>query len=400
MQTNGKPLLGVTGTNGKTTTILILKFILQQCGLNPALLDAEKITAVHNSCGQLNDCFLMEVPVDTLRRKKLSDLSLNCAAITNLTLDHLTSCRTANRYFAYKAQLLQQLTPGAKAVINADDPQALSLAQKEDIEYITYSTRYPSAMVVGSNIQQHLWHTRFTLEITSEFRGLTNQTIMPGSASIRFNLLGEHNVANAVLAATLALLFVPDLETIAQALSKFPRLRRSMEVISSGHLTIIDDAAGNAAALKAALATVQNLQAQRILLLHGMYGSGGVVMNRNNARALCSWLQKHPENQLYVTRSMHHCRNKYQVRLHEERAFLAELKQQGVSFAYFPDLPDAIEGILNHACKDDIILLLGGPVLKHARKIILNTLSDNRFFYRPPSLFAASDTQTLVHNPS
>ncbi|NLZ38002.1 MAG: hypothetical protein GX893_00125 [Firmicutes bacterium] len=398
-----KPLVGVTGTNGKTTTLLILNFILQQCGLKPLILNAEKIPPDLENNGQINDCFLMEITVEALRRKKLAHFSFDCGAFTNLTLDHLASCRTAKHYLSYKAQLLQQLAPGAKAIINADDGQALSLAQKEDIEYITYATRYPNAMVVAKNIQQCLWYTKFTLEVTAEFKSLTNQIIKPGSACIKFSLLGEHNVANAVLAASLALLFIPDLDAIAQALCKFPRLRRTMEVINDSPLTIIDDAARNTAALQAALAAAQALKAPRILLLHGIYGGGGVVMNRNNARALCHWLLKYPENHLYLTRSMHHTRKKHQVRLHEEKAFLAELKQHGLQFAYFPDLPDAIEGVLSRAQKGDLILLLGGPVLKHAHEIIVNSLNINPLFYQQPILSPwpeIKDKQALIYNPS
>ncbi|HZK25213.1 MAG TPA: Mur ligase family protein [Oscillospiraceae bacterium] len=409
--TNNIPLLGVTGTNGKTTTILILGFILEQCGLKPTVLDSWKGTvfleqAMQQAAAQASDCLLIEVPVDALRRKQLNGRAFQCGALTNLSLDHLTSCHTPDRYLDYKAGFFAQLPERAKAVINADDPSALSLAQEGHVDYITYATHYHNAMIIATNVKQLQTTTNFELKVNEEFVSLNQKIISPASATVQLPLLGLHNVANALLAATLALLFVPDLQAVAQALNRFPGIRRKMEVIPLAQGYLLDDAAHNPAAIQAALATIKDFAADSIYLLHGIYGGGGPKLNEYNARELAHWIQQNPQCQLFITRSMYHCKSKQQVRLHEEKAILRELKEKDIDFAYFPDLADAIDSLLTHLhSSNDLLVFLGGHVLDRASDLLIraagerpegNLLIPSELALLPREL----DTQTISHNPS
>ncbi|MCR3921012.1 MAG: Mur ligase family protein, partial [Firmicutes bacterium] len=343
-QATNKPMIGVTGTNGKTTTILMLSFILEQCGLKPAVLDAWKGVAsverlLETAAIQDSDCLLLEVPIEALRRKQLDAKMFQCGALTNLSLDHLASCPTPDKYISYKAAFFTALPARAKAIINADDPKSLSLAQEGDVEYITYAAQYANAMIVANHIQLQPYGTRFDLTITADFIGLTNKLVSPGSSTVHLPVSGYHNVSNALLAASLALLFIPDIERVAQALSEFPGIRRNMEPMTFNHYRIIDDAARNPAAIKAALSSILLHKAKQVLLLHGIYGGGGPIINQYNALEIARWIQQNPHHQLFVTRSMYHCKSRHQVRMNEEKAFLGELKENNIDFAYYPDLP-------------------------------------------------------------
>jgi len=175
-----------------------------------------------------------------------------------------------------------------------------------------------------------------------------------------------------------------------------------MEIIKVGGFTLVDDAATNPAALAAALKAADTLPAARILLLHGLYGGGGQVLNRCNALELAAWSKKHPGSRLFVTRSLYHCRKKHQVQLHEEKAFFQALQETGTEFAYFPDLPDAASSLLSHAAPGDLLFLLGGPVLNRAQEILLRAAGSgaanllHHYADRP----AESNAQALFPNPT
>lgn len=409
-QTDAIPLIGITGTSGKTTAILMLQYLLREQGLDPAVMDAWKGPAafkrlINAATDSRNSCILVEVPVEALRQKQLDGTVFNCAALTNLSADHLTTCGSEERYYRIKSGFLQQLPADAKAVIPADDFRALAPAVLEHTQFVTFSLHYPHAMVTAKNMRVCDGYPSFTLTVEAEFAGYTGHYVRPGEATVNLRMAGEHNVANALLAATLALLFTADIEAVAAALCRFPGIRRNMEVISANGCRIIDDGARNPASLRMALATAAQFKPRRTLLLHGIYGGGGQTINRCNARELAAWARRHPHNLLTVTRSMYHCKSRHHVRLAEEKAFLNELKENGVEFAYYPDLPDACESVLSRADKGDLILLAGGPVLNRAREVLLRAYGENTGgtaiipTEMPPDLPAANP-QPLPANPT
>ena len=404
------PSIGITGSSGKTSTILMLKFILHQNGLNTAIMDAwrgplsfEKMVKTATISG--SDALVTEAPIEALRQKYLTGNMFQCGALTNLAVDHLPICGTPERYYELKSSFFRQLPPGAKVVLNADDPRALSLSEEERLDYITFALHYPKAIIVANNICYQNMSAAFNVTINTEFTTFTNRVITPKTTTVRLAMSGEHNISNALMAIALALLCDLDLQSIADALACFPGIRRNMEIISSEQFLVLDDAARNPTAIKATLTATQRLKPQNTIILHGIYGGGGQAINRCNARELVAWLGTNPNAKLIVTRSMYHCKNKYQVRLNEEKAFLHELKNCGIDPAYFPDLPDAIESALSHADSGDLIVFLGGQVLDRAREILLKSTGENHVSLAlvPSGLTNApphANIQSFVSNPT
>lgn len=402
------PFLGITGTNGKTSTLLMLKFILESAGVRPAVLDSWKgeqsfsRAAAHARAANAH-CLLAEIPAEALYHRQISGSLFQAGGLTNVSLDHLSICHTPERYHKLKQLFFATLPDHAKAVFNADDPEALSFAQEGNQDFVSYALDYPYAMIMGTNVKKSGLGMEFTLSVNSDFISLTNQIVTPGSAQIRLPVTGRHNVTNALLASAFALLFNVDLEVIATSLGNFPGIRRNMEIIASNHYLIVDDSARNPVAISTALSALRQLNEGRILILHGLYGGGGTAMNRCNAVELARWLENNRESMLFVTRSMYHSKSRHQVRLSEEKAFFNALRDHGTDFAYFPDLPDAIESILSHASAGDAVLLLGGPVLNRAREIVLRAIGETSAGPMPAGLALADSfahVQPIAGNPT
>jgi UDP-N-acetylmuramyl tripeptide synthase len=377
------PLIGVTGTNGKTSTILMLSFILEQLGYHPAVMETWQGKTAFERFIQSNqssnyDCLLVEVPVEALRQRQLSGNLFDCGALTNLSVDHLTSCGTPQQYNRLKARFFSELPPQAKTVIPADDPVVLSMVTDVHSDFISYTIDDPHAMITANNIRHENNMIVFDFIVAAELSTFTGQVITPATAIIKLPMAGRHNVANALTAATLALLLTGDLQGVANSFQQFPGIRRNLEMITFDHVRIVDDSAHNPAAIRTALSAVEARYEGKIHILHGIYGGGGQTINRCNARELATFMHRNTGSQLFVTRSMYHSKNKHQVRLGEEKAFLEELKEHHIDFYYFPDLPDACESILSHTSRNDLILMLGGPTLNRAREIMLRATGEKR----------------------
>lgn len=401
---DARPTIGVTGTNGKTTSLLMAKHIMEKCGLKPAVLDTWRGDVTYqkflaNTASNIVDCLLLEVPVETLRQNQLSGSSFHVGALTNLASDHLNSCRNLENYYHHKAKFLNELPQGAKAIFNADDPQALTLARDGQHHLITYALNYGSAIIVAENIRFRGLTSTFNLRVTEEWTGLNNRVVEPGSACVHLPAIGAHNISNALLAVTLALYMNIDLQEAANALGSFPGIRRRLEVLTRNHFLVLDDAALNPLAIYAAISAIKTFHKGRLVILHGIYGGGGQAINRENARELYRWLSINPDDLLFITRGMYHTKNKYQVQMGEEKACLGTLKENGVPFAYYPDLPDAIDSFLYHAQEGDVLLLLGGPVLHQAGDILQTTLGE-KIIQRTVIRSALSPLQPVSANPT
>jgi UDP-N-acetylmuramoyl-L-alanyl-D-glutamate--2,6-diaminopimelate ligase len=202
-------LVGITGTNGKTTVAWMVRSILRAAKQPAALLGtieydllSERRPAPLTTPGSLELCrslalardagasvAALEVSSHALDQRRCDGLNFRVGVFTNLTGDHLDYHKTMDAYFAAKRRLFEALSPYAAAVVNADDPYATSLAE---------ATR---ARVVRYGLDPHT--AGFFAEVRGMDRSGTDFLIrLPGDeVRIRFPLIGRHNVLNALAAA-------------------------------------------------------------------------------------------------------------------------------------------------------------------------------------------------------
>ncbi|MDD5658199.1 MAG: UDP-N-acetylmuramyl-tripeptide synthetase, partial [Elusimicrobia bacterium] len=213
-------VVGVTGTNGKTTTTYFLESIAAACGgrpgvvgtvdyrlqgrvlapapnTTPSSLELQRLLARFRDGGAT--LAALEVSSHALALKRVEDVSFDAAVFTNLASDHLDFHRTPDEYFSAKARLFDLLTRpgGAKprpvAVINADDPRAAALRRSA-----------AGARIVDYGLRANAELRALDLELGE--RGSRFGLAWAGRRlDARIALAGEHNVANALAAAAAAL---------------------------------------------------------------------------------------------------------------------------------------------------------------------------------------------------
>jgi UDP-N-acetylmuramoyl-L-alanyl-D-glutamate--2,6-diaminopimelate ligase len=233
-------LIGVTGTNGKTTTTHLIEFLLAQAQQSTALLGTlytrwpgYQETAVNTTpfavelqqrlaAAVAAGCKLgvMEVSSHALAQGRVLGCAFEVAVFTNLTQDHLDFHKDLEDYFAAKASLFSPAYLKGRAVINLDDPYGQRLMGQVDQDQIwSYSTENSAA---------DLW-TRDLVYQPNGVRGILHTP----QGEIEFNspLVGQFNVANLLAAVGAGLHLGLDLPAITQMLPDFPGVPGRMQQV-------------------------------------------------------------------------------------------------------------------------------------------------------------------------
>ena len=279
-------VVGVTGTNGKTTTVFMIRDILRAaeipCGLigtiqyefgerlisatrtTPESLDLQRIFAESLQAG--GKAMAMEVSSQGLAAERLRGTRFSAAVFTNLTIDHLDFHKTMEAYYDAKKRLFETLaerSPSAPAAVNIDDPYGRRLASEAflDGRLFTFGC-HPEALVRAVDIQLS--------EKNSTFRALTPW----GEISVQLSLAGRFNVSNALGALTVCGALGVPVEKMARALSNLScgpgRLER---VEDSRDRHIFVDYAHTEDALRNVLQTLRETTTGRLLCVFGCGGN-------------------------------------------------------------------------------------------------------------------------------
>jgi len=237
-------LVGVTGTNGKTTTTHLIEFFLTQAQRSTALmgtlytrwagfeqtaihttpfaveLQAQLAAAVKAGC----ELAVMEVSSHALAQGRVMGCPFEVAVFTNLTQDHLDFHRDMEDYFAAKAMLFSPDYLRGRAVINADDPYGQRLIARLKPEQLW---RYS----VNNATAADLWMSNLSYEPT----GVSGILHTPeGEVAFRSPLVGQYNLANLLAAVGAVLHLGIDLQLIAELLPQFPGVPGRMERVQLG----------------------------------------------------------------------------------------------------------------------------------------------------------------------
>ncbi|OQA24559.1 MAG: UDP-N-acetylmuramoyl-L-alanyl-D-glutamate--2,6-diaminopimelate ligase [Verrucomicrobia bacterium ADurb.Bin345] len=279
-------MIGITGTNGKTTTSFMARDILNAAGRPAGLIGtiryeigqrsipAARTTPEAPDIQAMLDRMLkagcrsavMEVSSHGLDQKRVWGIDYDVGVFTNLTQDHLDYHETMEKYFAAKTQLfrgLGQMEKRAHAVINMDDPWGMQLANTNGFSarLITFGL-HPTAMVMAEDVQLAPDHSTFRL-------------VTPwGSTPVRLKLPGGFNVSNALAAAAATAVLGVEIPVIAQALEKTDPVPGRLERIPTDRgFQVFVDYAHTPDALENVLTTLRSLTRGRLIVVFGCGGS-------------------------------------------------------------------------------------------------------------------------------
>ena len=280
------PLIGITGTNGKTTTTYLIEAILAAAGQQAAVLGTisyrfgtttfqashttPESTELQRAFRQLADAgaqaFVMEVSSHALEQKRVDGCHFDVGIFSNLTRDHLDYHVTMESYLEAKCRLFTDLLrptqekPRRRAAINMDDPYGEVIARRSACPVVTFG------------IEGHC-NVRPT-DVTSSVTGICATLVTPaGEVQFTSRLLGRFNLSNILAAAAAGVALDLPLEAIKQGIENHTTVPGRMERVENRRgVTCLVDYAHTGDALENVLATLKEIATGRIITLFGCGG--------------------------------------------------------------------------------------------------------------------------------
>ncbi len=272
--------IGITGTNGKTTTAYMLRSILEAAGRKVGMFGTVGYFLLDRAVPAPNttpdalllqaylaellahgaDSAVMEVSSHALTQSRTRGIPFRAAVFTNLSSEHLDYHQTLEDYFTAKARLFEDLPPNATAVINADDPVFMRLKGLTRASVSPFGIDAPEAKIKAKILE-------------SSLEGMHIQLQTPqGETRIRLALPGKHNVMNLLAASGAALSLGVSLEDISQGISRLKTVPGRLEKIEGAPFSVFVDYAHTDDALEKALRNLRPLTRGRLILVFGCGG--------------------------------------------------------------------------------------------------------------------------------
>ncbi len=281
------PILALTGTNGKSTTVTLIGKMLQESGkrvfvggnLGTAISEAavRSLQAVKANGPSPYDALVVEV--SSFQLETVEQFHPWIAGILNVTVDHQDRYPSIDEYIAAKTRIFENQTPSDYALVNLDDDRVAPLRRntKARVLGFTRTQTLPSDLAGGTYLDRD--------RIMTTLEGRTEEIC----ARADMKIIGNHNVENAMVAATYALVSGCPLDVIRQVLREFPGLEHALEIVRERRgVRFINDSKGTN--VDATLKALESID-QPIWLIAGGRDKGGdfsrlAPMIRRNVKRL------------------------------------------------------------------------------------------------------------------
>lgn len=273
-------MIGVTGTNGKTTTTFLIKHLLEAhdeaCGLigTVAWMTGKRVLPPSHTTPDLltltrllsemveadASTAIMEVTSHALEQKRVQGIDFQVGVFTNLTQDHLDYHKTMEAYAEAKALLFNSLQSSAWAVVNIDDPISSVMMRHCKAHMLTYGLT-SCAELRASDLQMNARSMQFNIHYKGEVQLLKTE------------LIGRFNVSNILAAVGVALVQGMTLADICRAMTTFEGVPGRLErVVNRKKLQVFVDFSHTPDSLEKALKTLQEFKRGKLITVFGCGG--------------------------------------------------------------------------------------------------------------------------------
>lgn len=364
---NRMRMVGVTGTNGKTTTTHMIRHILKAQGFKVGVIGTVHIMIgdtsypIHNTTPDVVDLqhilhqmvqenveyCVMEVSSHALALGRVSGVEFDTAVFTNLTQDHLDFHKTFENYLAAKCKLFEQVSAPDQvkankgAVINIDDTYGHRVIEKTTVPTITYST-LGKGTLNASDVHMSTKMSQYTVNYNGE------------SYPISMNTTGLFNVYNTLAAIGACLQEGISMEAIDTALKTFSSVPGRFELIETGQdFAVVVDYAHTPDGLENILKTAKAIKENRIILVFGCGGDRDATKRPIMGRIAAEYGDK-----IYVTSDNPRTEDPIQI-VKDVEAGVKEALRDGTSYEVIVDRREAINHAIHDAKAGDIVIIAG-----------------------------------------
>ena len=364
---NRMRMVGVTGTNGKTTTTHMIRHILKAQGHKVGVIGTVHIMIgdtsypIHNTTPDVVDLqhilhqmvqenveyCVMEVSSHALALGRVSGVEFDTAVFTNLTQDHLDFHKTFENYLAAKCKLFEQVSAPNQvkdnkgAVINIDDSYGYRVMEKTTAPTITYST-LGKGTLNASDVHMSTKNSQYTVNYKGE------------SYPVSMNTTGLFNVYNTLAAIGACLQEGISMEAIDTALKTFSSVPGRFELIEEGQdFAVVVDYAHTPDGLQNILETAKAIKENRIIIVFGCGGDRDATKRPIMGRIAAEYGDK-----IYVTSDNPRTEDPVQI-VKDVEVGVKEALREGTSYEVIVDRREAINHAIHDAKAGDIVIIAG-----------------------------------------
>lgn len=348
-------LIGVTGTNGKTSTTTIIKHILETAGLKTGLIGTIQIEygdVVKPNPNTTPDAYMFqktlkemeeagcqyvvsEISSHALAQDRIYGCAFEVCAFTNLTQDHLDYHKDMEDYFQAKKKLFSM---GNINIVNIHDPYGKRLAEELPDRPVTFSVSDPEADFYASDMECTASSVQFRM--TSD--GITSK--------VTFAIPGLYSVENALTAISICTVLGISMQTVISALAEVKGVRGRCEIIySNDRYMVVCDYAHTPDGIENILQSLKAVAKGRVVALFGCGGD----RDRTKRPLMAKACEKYADFIIVTSDN---------PRSEDPEAIIADILpgfSKKAEYVKYTDRTEAIRYAMEHARQDDIIVLLG-----------------------------------------
>lgn len=349
-------VVGVTGTNGKTSITYLIESLLKYAGFQPAVIGTvnyrfkgKVILAKNTTPGPVElqsmlsemkkegaEYVITEVSSHALDQDRTAAVRFHSAIFTNLTHDHLDYHKTVENYFQAKSKLFKDLEPKSFAVVNNDNKYGRRIRKLTGARVITYGIENDSCVRV-EKIKLGSCGSEFLLSA-------------PGiKTNFKTKLIGRHNIYNILAAVAWGLKEGLDILSIKSCVQKFELVPGRLERIDLGQkFSVFVDYAHTEDALKNIITSFRNIPSKRVLVVFGCGGERDKTKRPKMGRVVTELAD------LAIITSDN-------PRSEDPLAIIQDIKRgiRKTNYCVIPGRMEAIKKSLNLARAGDIVLVAG-----------------------------------------
>lgn len=349
-------MLGVTGTNGKTTTTYLVKHMLEDAGhkvgligtnqnlIGDEVVETERTTPesyeLHALFARMRDAgcthVIMEVSSHSLVLDRVHGIHFAVGAFTNLTQDHLDFHKTMEEYRKAKALLF---TISDKGVINLDDPAAGAMLADAKCPCLTFSCEKDAADLTAKNLKLHADGVEFVAATKGDL------------ARVKLPIPGHFSAENALTALGIVLQLGMPLADAAKSLATATGVKGRVEVVPTDtDYTVLIDYAHSPDGVENVLRAVRGFARGRVVALFGCGGDRDRTKRPKMGKIAADLAD-------FCIVTSDNPRTEDPKTIIDD--ILEGMKGTKTPMQVIVDRPEAIHWALAHAKKDDIIVLMG-----------------------------------------
>lgn len=381
-------IIGITASNGKTTTAKLLTDILRANDENTGVIGTvnyefndvsipSKLTTPESLelQGMLRDMadagvksVVMEVSSQGIEMSRVHGIRFLQIAMNNITREHIDQHGSFENYWKIKQTLVTGADPATEIVLNADDRHAISLLVHKPDAY-TFA-HHAAADVRCENLDLSTGFPEFDIVLSERIKKRTGARDL----HVKVGVAGYHMVLNTLSAVTLALLHGVPADVIEAAVRSYGGVERRFEMLYDRDYKVIDDHFANVGNINVTLETLAHMDYVRLIPVYAIRGNRGVTVNRESLETFVPRLKELKAEPVIATLSRDATTSHDEVSPEEELLFREYMDRAGISYTLYPTLEEAVHIAADRAREGDVVLLAGCQGMDAGGEIYLRYL--------------------------